>query len=202
MNTSTRQHTSTKAPRPLTREPESARLCLRVLLLSCSQVNTPTLSRLVPRTPLEMFTALATNLRNRPLTCDRPGHKSRRSWTAPLSQVHTSTRKPVNFVRSELANIPTTPPVNRFGQQHLNSAARCQHSLSSPQRVNSFAGGTSRLVGKSPRKRVYRQTRKPLSAQTCEPAVRITHPHEQEVNMSSHFTCKRDNTLTTSMVNS
>src|ERR1035437_1451016 len=88
-----------------------------------------------------MFTAPATNRRNRPPTCGRPGPKTRSSWaTAPLARVHTSTQKPVNFIRGELVNMLTPTLGNRFGHQHANSPARSQRNLSSRKLVNSLAG--------------------------------------------------------------
>src|ERR1022692_314304 len=149
-----------------------------------------------------MFTAPSTNPQHRLAARIRHGRELRGAWTdLPSSRVHTSTRKPVNFIRRELLGLPLHP-VNRFGRQHVNSAARHKHNSSSPQRVNLFSGGTSPQVGRSSRQRVHRQTRKPVSKTTCKPANLDHTPTRKGVNMSPKFRCKRVNTLTTSMVHS
>src|ERR1017187_7672813 len=149
-----------------------------------------------------MFTAPSTNPQYRPAARIRPGRESRGAQTdLPSSRVHTSTRKPVNFIRGELLGLPPHP-VNRFGHQHVNSAASRKHNSFSPERVNLFAGGTPRQVGRSSRQRVHRQTRKPASKTTCKPANLDHTPTRKGVNMSPKFRCKRVNTLTTSMVHS
>src|ERR1017187_3197626 len=126
-----------------------------------------------------MFTAPSTNPQHRPAARIRPGRELRGAWTdLPSSRVHTSTRKPVNFIRRELLISPLHH-VNRFGRQHVNSAPRHKHNPSSPERVNLFSGGTSRQVGRSSRQRVHRQTRKHVPKQTSKPAIWPTQQHEQ-----------------------
>ena len=149
-----------------------------------------------------MFTAPSTNRQHRPAARIRPGRELIGAWTdLPSSRVYTSTRKPVNFIRRELL-ISRLHHVNRFGRQHVNSAARCQGNLSSPERVNLFPAGNPQQVGKLTGQRVHRQTRKHVPKQTSKPAIWPTQQREQEVNMSSKFRCEHANTLTTSMVHS
>jgi hypothetical protein len=149
-----------------------------------------------------MFTAPSTNPQHRPAARIRPSRELRGPWSdLPSSRVHTSTLKPVNFIRGELLAMPLQP-VNMFVHQHVNSAARHKNNSSSPEPVNMFAGGTSRQVGMSSRQRVHRQTRKPVSKTTCEPANLAHTQTRKGVNMSPKFRCKRVNTLTTSMVHS
>src|ERR1035437_10434161 len=120
-----------------------------------------------------MFNAPSTNPQYRPAARIRPRRELRGAWTnLHPSRVHTSTRKPVNFIRRELLGLPPHP-VNRFGRQHVNSAARHKHNSSSPQRVNLFSGGTSPQVGRSSRQRVHRQTRKPVSKTTRSEERRV-----------------------------
>src|ERR1700691_3951601 len=141
-----------------------------------------------------MFTVPGLNPQYHPATrfCPRRELSGART-NLPSSRVHTSTRKPVNFIRGELWSMPPHP-VNRLGRQHVNSAARHKHNSSSTQRVNLFSGGTSRQVGKSSRQRVHRQTRKPVSQQTCKPANQDHTPTRKGVNMPPKFRCKRVNT--------
>jgi hypothetical protein len=87
-----------------------------------------------------MFIPVSTIPQHCPAARIRPGRELRGARTTlPSSRVHTSTRKPVNFIRRALLCLPPHPhPVNRFVRQHVNSAARYQGNLSSPEGVNLF----------------------------------------------------------------
>jgi hypothetical protein len=85
-----------------------------------------------------MFIAASTIPQHCPAAHIRPGRELRGARTTlPSLRVHTSTRKPVNFIRRALLCLPPHP-VNRFVHQHVNSVARYQGNLSSPERVNLF----------------------------------------------------------------
>lgn len=168
--------------------------------MSCFRVNTPTTYplQLFPPVIPKMFPVLNRNAQNRPLSCARAGGEPPGS---PV-RVYTETRHLVNSTPCQLANVSPPPPANRFGFEHMNQPTRYEDNLSANQLPNLFTSGTSLHVVTTSRQRVCSQTRKPVSRQTCQPAIWFTRQHTQELNMSSTFWCKHVNKLTTSKVKS
>src|SRR5947209_19835979 len=126
-----------------------------------------------------MFIAASTIPQHCPAARICPGRQSRRARTNLLSsRVYTSTRKPANFIRHALLCLPPHP-VNKFVRQHVNSAARYQGNLPSPEGANLFP----------PELPTSWQATKP----TCFPVNTQTRPQSKLVNPQSgpHSNTKR-----------
>jgi len=167
--------------------------------LPCFRVNTPTTYplQLFPPAIPKMSTAQTRNPKIRPLACAcaRGGSSG---W---LARVRTQTLHPLNSIPCELANMATPPHKNRFGYEQMNQPTGYEGNLSAPKHPNLF---TIELHHTLSRHHVNVFTGKHVNQFQGKPANHPSgsHGNTQELNMSSTFRCKHENTLTTLKVNS
>ena len=137
----------------------------------CKHPHTLTTSILpVPHFP-KMFTRPFINAQNCPLFRARAGY----DFSGPLARVRTETPQLPDSFSCKPVNMSPPKLKNRFPYKQMNQPTPYKDNLLLLERVNSFAGGTSRQVGKASCQRVHSRTHKPVLEQTCHLVHTATH---------------------------